>query len=1723
MRVKFANCVFPLALAMSLVAASAQATRFTSNTPLVFPLPSGDPGQGSVITTTDLIGVITKLRVILHDVHIPEPAELEVYFTPLNHPASGILLFAKFPGNTVTADHVTMTFDPFSTRRPNLPFLQTGTFQQLVPSNAFSLPLSHFIGGDPNDRWELFVYIRGGQGSIGSWSGEIENAEADGDPQMFSSASGVIVDAVIAGDASPYPAVLDVSGLEGKVIFDAQIDLTGFTAPVPEDLDMLVQAPDGQGVMFYSDAGAVCPGPVDVPCSTLPVEDLTMRFLRYPGWPRPNGPLTSGTYEVFDYDRPLDPDDDVFTAPAPAGTSSELEMVLGAPANGTWRLFVRDDHPGNSPQPSSIREWGVFIQPGRPEPLAMAPVTDIRTNAPAGQCSVPVTFAAPFVKGSPTPNLTINPEPGSVFPVGVTAVQLTALNVFGSVERTFTVTVSDVEAPVLPTPLPMVFRNEPDPLGTQVHFSLSVSDNCPGVTVTTNPPSGSYFPLGTTSVTAFATDPSGNQSNIVEFTVTIEDTTPPVLTVQTTPAISPNWVNHDVSIAATATDVGGSGLMRLVCQAVGAFEGIDTVSVTVSREGLTLVSCEAFDHAGNRSAVQLPVIRIDKTPPQIVVLQTPGPNAHGWNNTDVAVHYELLDNLSGISDSDTHFDQLFTTEGTRNLSFFARDRAGNCSVVGNISTVCTVLSTPAVRIDKTPPVITIDRTPANEFGWNNTDVDIRVTGTDALSGILTGANVEQHYSAEGRVPGQRFDFTDRAGNFTSAFTNSVQIDKTPPVFTTIQHLPAPNAAGWNRDPVSLALQATDGDGSGIRLGANFAQLINTEGEITLPRTATDFAGNTTPHTFVVKIDWTPPVVTAQRLGEPNANGWDRTAVFLRFEGRDFGSGIAPGGGLSKIDHVSFGTEGENQTATSPVYADVAGNVAAPVSLTGLNIDRTPPVVTKRRAPAANADGWNNMDVTVDFDATDALSGIDGATNVHQVFSAEGIGNASHTFADRAGNTSFVGEFFIRIDKTPPAVSAGVSPAPNAAGWNNTPVTLQFGATDFGSGVAVPFVAVPFSGEGRNFGGRHTFTDRAGNSATVERFDINIDRTPPEVTIAKTPPANDLGWNRTDVVVHFAAVDGVSGTIGETTADVPVTGEMKNRQILRQFFDVAGNRRDAIAVVSIDRTAPTLFCQANPPFITPGSGLVPVDLSVFFDDGDEYTEQSRGPAYLRLLSIASSAPQAGDIVEWTTGTNDLSGLLLAPATTTPIVYTIVYEGSDLAGNVGSCTMQVAVANPATAVYGTTPNSVVAGTATDVNLVIGGDGFLETAVVTWNGTTLSSTFVSANEIHATVPAALLASPGGVAVTVENPAPYAGVAGTAVFLITDASVTVTTLVTGQSTPDHPFVGLSAGGTPEGDPDNVFVSASGVGTIGLATYSGNPGAAFAGGTSFFDVYVAPGSTFANVSIWSCNLGGATEMFWHSPEGWRRASHQTFYPGDEFNPSCIEVIVNAEGTSPTIGDLSGTYFAPGADISAPTLSLPSAVSVEAPDAGGAIVTYAASATDDTDPSPVLSCTPASGTLFPLGQTVVTCTATDATGHDVSGSFTVTVTQAVAAGRMKGSGFVEEGDAKHHFEFTAVRTGTSQTGRVEYWVTGPAKARRGPPPRFESTAITSVTFATGEKSVVVKGSGTWNGDGGHTFELRASDGSRDSFSIVVKDASGVTVGGVSGSLRGGNIQAKSSE
>ena len=78
-------------------------------------------------------------------------------------------------------------------------------------------------------------------------------------------------------------------------------------------------------------------------------------------------------------------------------------------------------------------------------------------------------------------------------------------------------------------------------------------------------------------------------------------------------------------------------------------------------------------------------------------------------------------------------------------------------------------------------------------------------------------------------------------------------------------------------------------------------------------------------------------------------------------------------------------------------------------------------------------------------------------------------------------------------------------------------------------------------------------------------------------------------------------------------------------------------------------------------------------------------------------------------------------------------------------------------------------------------------------------------------------------------------------------------------------------------------------------------------------------------------------------------------------------------------------------DTAPPVLRLPSGLVVEATSGQGARVAFAASAVDRVDGAVPVTCTPASGSTFPLGATPVACSAVDRAGFAASGGFTVDI------------------------------------------------------------------------------------------------------------------------------------
>lgn len=90
---------------------------------------------------------------------------------------------------------------------------------------------------------------------------------------------------------------------------------------------------------------------------------------------------------------------------------------------------------------------------------------------------------------------------------------------------------------------------------------------------------------------------------------------------------------------------------------------------------------------------------------------------------------------------------------------------------------------------------------------------------------------------------------------------------------------------------------------------------------------------------------------------------------------------------------------------------------------------------------------------------------------------------------------------------------------------------------------------------------------------------------------------------------------------------------------------------------------------------------------------------------------------------------------------------------------------------------TPNSVVAGNPT-LTLTIDGSGFAAAAQVLWNGTPLTTQFVSATQVKAQIDAGLLANGGTAGIAVRNPLPDEQIASAVTFEVQPKLTTSTNL---------------------------------------------------------------------------------------------------------------------------------------------------------------------------------------------------------------------------------------------------------------------------------------------------------------------------------------------------------
>ena len=216
--------------------------------------------------------------------------------------------------------------------------------------------------------------------------------------------------------------------------------------------------------------------------------------------------------------------------------------------------------------------------------------SDILTDATGPNGAVVYFYATAYGGCSPL-TVTYDPPSGSLFPWGTTTVSATAQDNCGnSAGCSFTVTVNP-HVPITINCPSNITTAATGPNGAVVYYYATAYGGCDALSLTYNPPSGSLFPFGTTTVTATASDQCGN-NNSCTFAVTVNQHVPIT-------------INCPSNITTAATGPNGA----VVYYYATAYGGCDALSLTYNPPsgslfpfGTTLVTATAGDECGNSNS-----------------------------------------------------------------------------------------------------------------------------------------------------------------------------------------------------------------------------------------------------------------------------------------------------------------------------------------------------------------------------------------------------------------------------------------------------------------------------------------------------------------------------------------------------------------------------------------------------------------------------------------------------------------------------------------------------------------------------------------------------------------------------------------------------------------------------------------------------------------------------------------------------------------------------------------------------------------------------------------------------------------------------------------------------------------------------------------------------------------------------------------------------------------
>lgn len=334
-------------------------------------------------------------------------------------------------------------------------------------------------------------------------------------------------------------------------------------------------------------------------------------------------------------------------------------------------------------------------------------------------------------------------------------------------------------------------------------------------------------------------------------------------------------------------------------------------------------------------------------------------------------------------------------------------------------------------------------------------------------------------------------------------------------------------------------------------------------------------------------DTTAPVISYTVNGVyPEApdgnNNWYKSDVALVWTVTD------PESPVSKIGCVDQNITVDQNATTYSCSASSAGGTAAQVDVT-IKRDATAPTLSfGAQSPAANANGWNNTNVSFPFITNDNLSGVDTTNPASSplVLMVEGFSvTGTVVVSDNAGNSANFTSPAVKIDKTAPnapAASASTSDGPYTADtWTNKDVTVSYASNgDAGlvqsGGVSCTANQV-FSAETADTNTSGTCTDAAGNTSIATSFGpIKIDKTAPTLSPNVLPIPVLLNGSAT---ASANASDTLSGLVS-SACDAVVTNTVGTFNVNCTATDKAGNTATASVSYTVSFKICALYDQSK---------------------------------------------------------------------------------------------------------------------------------------------------------------------------------------------------------------------------------------------------------------------------------------------------------------------------------------------------------------------------------------------------------------------------------------------------------------------------------------------------------------------------------------------------------------